>query len=134
MNWALVNKETNIVENIVVWDGSGDIFPDYTCVALQENEKCQIGQLYAEDDLPRFSGNPVLPKTYTAYEFLKKLTTQERANIRNLAQTDDIAADFLMFAEFAQEIRTDDVMTVQGLDYLVSVGVFSEERKNEILS
>lgn len=134
MNWALVNKETNIVENIVVWDGSGDLFPDYTCIALQENEKCEIGQLYAKDDLPRFSGNSVLPKTYTAYEFLKRFTPQERAGIRNMAQTDDIVSDFLMFAEFAQEIRTDDVMTIQGMDYLVFVGVLSDERKNEIMS
>jgi hypothetical protein len=134
MNWALVNKQTNIVENTVVWDGSGNLFPDYTCVALQENEKCEIGQLYAKEDLPRFSGNPVLPKTYTAYEFLKRFTAQERSAIRTMSQTDDVVSDFLMFAEFAQEIRTDDDVTVQGMNYLVFVGVMSEQRKDEILS
>ena len=134
MNWALVNKQTNIVENTVVWDGSGNLFSDYTCVALQENEKCEIGQLYVEEDLPRFSGNPVLPKTYTAYEFLKRFTAQERSAIRTVSQTDDVVSDFLMFAEFAQEIRTDDDVTVQGMNYLVFVGVMSEQRKDEILS
>jgi hypothetical protein len=134
MRWALVNTETSIVENIVVWDGSGNLFSDYQCVALQENESCIIGQLYTENDLPRFSGTIIEPKSYTAYEFLKRLTFTERAAVRTAAETDAGVADFLMFAEFAQEIRTNDPVTIQGMDYLVSVGILTQQRRDEIMS
>lgn len=72
-------------------------------------------------------------KTWTAYEFLLRLTAEERAAIRTMAQVNSGVADFLHLSQAAQEIVNDDPMTVAGMNYMVSIGIFSEQRKNEIL-
>ena len=74
-----------------------------------------------------------LRKTWTAYQFLLRFTAQERAAYRTAAQTDELVADFLNLATAAQEIINDDPMTVAGMNYLVSAGLLTEQRKNEIL-
>lgn len=71
---------------------------------------------------------------WTSYEFLRRFTVDERAAIRSGALTDPVLADFLMMSQAAQEVVNDDPMTVAGMDYLVSVGVLTEQRKAEILS
>jgi len=72
--------------------------------------------------------------TWTAYEFLNRFTYAERAAYRTAAKTDDLVADFMGLAQAAQEILSDDPMTVQGMDYLVSIGVLTQQRRDEILS
>jgi hypothetical protein len=72
--------------------------------------------------------------TWTAYEFLNRFTYEERAAYRTAAKTDDLVADFMGLAQAAQEIVSDDPMTVQGMDYLVSIGVLTQQRREEILS
>ena len=47
--------------------------------------------------------------------------------------TDPNVADFLMLAQSAQEIISNDPVTLMGMDYLVAIGVFTEQRKKEIL-
>lgn len=75
-----------------------------------------------------------LRKIWTAYEFLNRFTYSERAAYRQAAKTDDLIADFMSLAQAAQEIISDDLMTVQGMDYLVSVGIITQQRRDEILS
>ena len=75
-----------------------------------------------------------LRKVWTAYEFLNRFTYSERAAYRQAAKTDDLIADFMSLAQAAQEIISDDLMTVQGMDYLVSVGILTQQRRDEILS
>lgn len=75
-----------------------------------------------------------LRKIWTAYEFLNRFTYSERAAYRNAAKTDDLIADFMSLAQAAQEIISDDPMTVQGMNYLVSVGILTQQRRDEILS
>jgi hypothetical protein len=70
---------------------------------------------------------------FTAYEFLLRFTPQERAAFRAAANTDPLVADFQQLAQAAQEIVSDDPLTIMGLNYLVSVGLLTEQRKNEIL-
>lgn len=72
-------------------------------------------------------------KSWTAYEFLLRLTAEERSAIRNMAQINAGVADFLHLSQAAQEIVNDDPMTVAGMNYMVSIGIFTEQRKNEIL-
>lgn len=72
-------------------------------------------------------------KIWTAYEFLNRLTASERADIRQRALTDPNVADFLMLATAAQEILSDDPVTIIGMDYMVLIGVFTQSRRNEIL-
>jgi hypothetical protein len=75
-----------------------------------------------------------LRKVWTSYEFLNRFTPTERAAIRTGSMSDPVLADFLMFSQAAQEVVSDDPMTVTGMDYLVSVGVLTAQRKAEILS
>lgn len=72
-------------------------------------------------------------KTWTAYQFLNRFTYPERAAYRQAAKTDDLVADFISLAQAAQEIVSDDPMTIQGMNYLVSIGILTEQRKAEIL-
>jgi hypothetical protein len=71
---------------------------------------------------------------WTSYEFLNRFTPTERAAIRTGSMSDPVLADFLMMSQAAQEVVSDDPMTVMGMDYLVSVGVLTAQRKAEILS
>lgn len=73
-------------------------------------------------------------KTWTSYEFLQRFTAQERAEVRSRSVSDPILADFLMLCTAAQEVVSDDPVTVQAMNYLVSIGVLTESRKNQILS
>jgi len=84
-------------------------------------------QKTAEELLPE-------PKTYTSYEFLLRFTPQERSAFRNAAKTDDTVADFMQLAQAAQEIWTNDETTIAGMNYLVSQGLLTSERKYEIMS
>lgn len=53
MRWALINVN-NLVENVVIWDGQGEIFAGKTIVQLQDGEWCSIGALYEVNGTPRF--------------------------------------------------------------------------------
>ena len=56
MRWAIVNLDTNIVENVIIWDGNGNIFPYdmLQLIHLEEDERCEIGNLYTPNVSPRF--------------------------------------------------------------------------------
>lgn len=71
--------------------------------------------------------------SWTAYQFLLRFTANERAAFRAAALTDPNVADFQQLAQAAQEVINDDPMTIAGMNYLVSVGLLTEARKNEIL-
>lgn len=137
MRWALIDNATNIVSNIIVWNGtdSVDFTSKYFAIEIQEDENCSIGYFYDKENSPRFEAPPYVPPsiTFTSYEFLLRFTAQERSAYRNAAKTDDIVADFHELATAAQEIQNDNPMTIQGMDYLVSIGILTEQRKNEIL-
>ncbi len=59
MRWALIDAN-NIVENIIIWDGVGDLFHNTTNVNLLENERCEIGWTYDVNSDPRFIEPDVL--------------------------------------------------------------------------
>jgi hypothetical protein len=123
------------------------------------NPKKDVYRLVIESEPPKISKNEIAvksfvvnpttvnvvwtvrPKTadelriiFTAYEFLLRFTPQERAAFRAAANTDPLVADFQQLAQAAQEIVSDDPLTIMGLNYLVSVGLLTEQRKNEILN
>ena len=50
------------------------------------------------------------------------------------AKTDDAVVDLLLLVQAAQEVVSNDPVTVGGMDYLVASGLITEERKTEILS
>ena len=135
MIYALVNTNTNIVENVIVADAYWQPPQGFSAVLLNTDELCLIGQTYDANGQTRFIGvPPATPKVYTAYQFLLRFTSDERAAFRTAAETDQTVADFQQLAGAAQEINTDDPMTIAGMDYLVSVGLLTQKRKGEILS
>lgn len=73
------------------------------------------------------------PQRFTAYEFLTRFTAQERASFRAAAAGNPIVADFQQLAQAAQEVIVTDPTTVAGMAYLVSVGLLTQQRSDEIL-
>lgn len=62
MRWAIINTDTNTVENIIIWDGLGQLYPYQTnqLVSLTEDEWCEAGASYNHTSTPRFtSGSAV---------------------------------------------------------------------------
>lgn len=71
-------------------------------------------------------------KVWTPLEFIAKLTDAEKIAI--FSSSDPQVLLFRTMAVAAQEIRTDDPRTSQGLNYLVSVNLLTAERKAAILA
>ena len=127
-----------MVENIVAWDGESpwSIPANAILLPIATDERCAPSWTYDANASPRFFEPTPQPssRTWTAYQFLQRFTAAERATMRSLAQTDENVADFLQLLQAAQEVVSDDPMTVAGMDYAVSVGIVTAERKTEILS
>jgi hypothetical protein len=135
MKAALINTQTNIVENIVIIDNI-DWNPgiNFNVVVLQENESCIIGQAYNQNATPRFFGTPApQQRVYATHDFLLRFTAEERAAARSAALTDPIIADFQQLSQVVPTIDNMNPETVQGMQYLVSAGVITQQRYNEIM-
>jgi hypothetical protein len=128
----------NVVKNVVVWDGetTWDVPSLWSLVQLQVNETCAPYWTYDENATPRFSAPAPQPtqRQWTAYQFLLRFTAEERAAFRAASLTNANVADFQQLAQAAQEIISDDPMTVAGMDYLVSQGLLTQARRDEILN
>jgi hypothetical protein len=134
MRCAIVETATNTVTNIAIADPAWSPGEGLYLVPLNEGEECLIGQVYDVNGSPRFSGTPTpVVKTYTSYQFLLRFTAEERAAFRAAAITDTIVADFQELATAAHEISTDNPTTLAGMNYLVSAGLITEQRKQEVL-
>jgi len=134
MRCAVINSETNIVETIAIAEPSWDPGLGFFLVPLVDDEECLLGQLYNDRGSPRFTGTPTpIQRVYTSYQFLLRFTAEERAAFRAEAITDSLVADFQQLAGAAQEIYTDDPTTIAGMNYLVSIGILTEQRKLEVM-
>ena len=60
MRYAIINLETGIVENIIIWDGNGTLSPysNDQLIQIMENELCDIGHTFTANNDPRFSETP----------------------------------------------------------------------------
>lgn len=131
MSWyAFIHLPTNIVVGVKEFTTAPNANPNL--VELQEDELVDKGWIYSENEIPRFK-EPVRFLSWTAYQFLLRFTAEERAAFRAASLTDPNVADFQQLAQAAQEVISNDPMTVAGMDYLVSVNLLTEQRKNEIL-
>lgn len=72
-------------------------------------------------------------KVWTAYEFLTRFTQQERATLRSASATDPLVADFSQLLGAAQEVISDDPVTMQAMDYLVYAGYITNDRRSVIM-
>jgi hypothetical protein len=106
-------------------------------VALVEQEERPANSVKAFDPSAAvgkyFDGWSFIAPRWTAYQFLMRFTAAERAAFRAAAATDETVADFQELATAAQEIAADDPVTVAGMDYLVSVGLLTRSRADEVL-
>lgn len=77
--------------------------------------------------------NNVGQLAFTAYEFQLRFTPAERAAIWQAASTDANVADLLVLSLAANTVYNDDPATLAGMAYLVSVGLLTQARADEIL-
>jgi hypothetical protein len=132
MKLALIDT-TNTVINVIISDFDV-VENNIYSVRLEDDEVCEIGCIYNQNEIPRFTRQPqTYTQKWTSYEFLLRFTAEERSAFRAASLTDSMVADFQQLAQAAQEIINTDPMTVAGMNYLVSVGLLTEQRKTEIL-
>lgn len=120
MNWAILD-DLGVVVSIV----SSDTKPT-SGVKIPNGVECVVGWKWNgwEFDAPK----------WTAYEFLNRFTPEERASFRSAASTDVNVADMLLLVQAAQEVLSNDPVTIMGMDYLVSVGLLTQRRRDTILA
>lgn len=120
MKWATIDNEY-----VVVSIFESDTRPERS-VKIEDGEECRVGLLW--------NGWSFVPRVFTAYAFLARFADAELETVRARAVTDPICWRFLTFATAAQVVDTSDPMTVMGMGYLVSIGILTAERRDEILS
>jgi hypothetical protein len=72
-------------------------------------------------------------KVWSTLDFLSRFTTSEMNAIEIARSDDGIVQSFYRAALAAQEVVNDDTRTVAGMDYLVTIGILTHARRNEIL-
>lgn len=120
MRWALIDSNNKVIGFI-----ESDI-PAENAVPAPINGDAAIGRIYNgwTFDAPR----------WTPLEFLGRFTESELDDIENRRLTDPVVRSFYRTASFAQEVVSDDPRTVAGMDYLQSIGVLTQARKDQILN
>ncbi len=71
--------------------------------------------------------------TITVKEFKSRFTGSEMRAIDNAALTDDEVYRYEKLVNVAQEIDLKHSDTISGVQYLVSIGILTQERAKEIL-
>ena len=110
-----------------------DVYPE-----INQNQAIDIDYIVQPDKVIRLyivrNKTPdELRKVWTAYEFLTRFTQQERATLRAASATDTLVADFSQLLGAAQEVISDDPVTIQAMDYLVYAGYITNDRRSEIM-
>jgi hypothetical protein len=75
-----------------------------------------------------------LRQVWSSLEFLNRFTDSEMMAIENGRLSDPYVQAFYRSALAAQEIVSDDPRTIAGMDYIMSIGIIDETRKEEILN
>lgn len=129
MESALINNGKVIGVREGDWSGK----PGY--VLLNAGEKVIQGMGFDASKSPRFFlQRPTQPAPkWTAFQFLLRFTEQEREVFRVAALTDGKVADFMQLCGAASEVEANHPMTVAGMAYLVSAGLLTQARADEVL-
>jgi predicted HAD superfamily hydrolase len=85
-------------------------------------------------DITPSSPEPEKEMVITKLAFKRRFTMQELVAFKTLTQTDVTAEVFDDLINIAEDVTLDDPMLISGMDYLVSVGILTEERNSEILA
>lgn len=119
IRWAILEEGTNKVLSITY----SDTRPQNGVKG--QDSSCRVGYFW--------NGWTFDAPKWTALQFLNRFTDSELMDIRSKSVSDPIMWKFLTFATAAQEVISNDPVTVAGMDYLVLTGVLSQTRRNEIL-
>ena len=120
MRWAILDDKNRVVSFVDSTER-----PDNSAPA-PINGDAAIGRIYNgwSFDAPR----------WTPLEFLGRFTDAVLDDIETRRLTDPGVRTFYRTASFAQEVVSDDPRTVAGMDYLQSIGVLTQARKDQILN
>lgn len=118
MIWAILDS-SNKVTSIVTQEERP------TNGVKGHDPSCSVGKI--------FNGWTFDFPEWTAFQFLMRFTAQEREAIRSASKADSTLADFLQLSQAAQTISAGNQMTIDGMNYLVTSGIITEQRKQEIL-
>lgn len=128
--WIDENNPKKDCYRLVIYDDAPTVSSTEIAESSFQIDQITVDQIWTV----RNKTSDELRKSWTSYDFLLRFTPEERSAYRNAAKTDDTVADFMGLAQAAHEIINDDPMTIAGMDYLVSIGLITEQRKNEILN
>jgi len=118
MKWARIDS-TGIVLEIV----EADARPD-GCV--RDDGTARVNA--------RFDGWTFRAQRFTPYQFLGRFTPAQLPLASSYPAHDSAVWRRLSLAQAAQEIDTADAVTVAGMDYLVSVAILTQARRDAILA
>ena len=142
---ALVNTTTNEVIaignvidngiNFYVDDGAGKTYYSKNNLILTE---VNDNLIYNSLEELKYDGENVIfagKKKWTRKDFMLMLiTAQEWFGFKELAKTDAIASQLYDAVITTEFVDLEDWATIQGLRYMYSKGIFTEERLNQILA
>jgi hypothetical protein len=97
---------------------------------LTANQKLILDDLIAKHD-PNKVPAKVLPP-HTPLEFMELWTLEERTAFRTLGKENPIVEDWLDLLKAAMEVRKSDPRTINGIEAMVSFGVISRARADEV--
>ena len=117
MNFARLDAQNVVVELIVSDERPKGCVPD--------DGTARVGAVY---ELGTFRA-----ARWTSYEFLGRFTSSELDSILLASNSDAPTRRFLTLAQAANEVVSDDSVTVAGMEYLGSLGLLTSSRIDEIL-
>ena len=95
-------------------------------------EKPDNGKVWDEVAM-EFVDAPPVQEGILKIDFMRRFTPEERVAIRTAAQTDQVLVDIEELLRAAQKVRLNHPDTIYGINYLVSVGLLTQARADEIL-
>lgn len=120
MRWGIIDDNMRCVSII-----ESDNRPENS-YRISDGETVRVGYRWA-------GWNWEAPR-WTPLEFLGRFTESELDDIERRRPFDMGVRTFYRTASFAQEIVSDDPRTIAGMDYLQSIGVLTQVRKEQILN
>ena len=145
MKYAILNPaKTAVVDvrdyNVLPNHAPGQVRPLVTSATPEYNQRTHklvrgytIAPTQVTETWTTVALETPLPGVWTPLQFLERFTAAELDAIEATVPNDAIVRSFYRAASFATEIISDDPRTVAGMNYLVSEGILTMERKNQIL-
>lgn len=125
--------KNNVVDNVIEIESvakAESMFPSHVC---REAGLESVGDSFNPGTgIFTAPANPAKGQLST-YEFFSRFSMTEIMAFNSLLATDPVVKVFYQKLELSNAVFLDNPDTVAGLGYLVSMGIITENRKNEIL-